>query len=138
MFVIWKRPDGFHNADPSDFLVAQVGSARLWLHKTNHNEYPFRVSGGWEEDTATKLLNNLVNLMPCNDHDFVERLVSRFEHSTKSNPAEFVNETVSWLRELKSHLKGDTWEVEIMKQAFTELEGRLIKIKESFIKRMQP
>ena len=28
MHVIWKRPDGFHGADPSDFMVVNLGNHR--------------------------------------------------------------------------------------------------------------
>jgi elongation factor P hydroxylase len=63
MFVVWKRPDGYHDATPSDFQIVEAGAnARIWLHKSDREWYPFRISGGWQESDATRRLNGLVNL----------------------------------------------------------------------------
>ena len=33
MHIIWKRPDGFENAQPSDFFkISLSNGAQLWLH----------------------------------------------------------------------------------------------------------
>ena len=62
--VIWKRPDGFHGAAPEDFVVVDIGGeSRLWLHKTDHDNFPFRVSGTWQGEDLSKKVNKLVNLI---------------------------------------------------------------------------
>ena len=51
MNVIWKRPDGFHNASPSDYVTVDITSnAKIWLHKRDQENFPFRVSGDWQEE----------------------------------------------------------------------------------------
>ena len=53
--VIWKRPDGFHGANPSDFMVVDIGSeSRLWLHKSDFENFPFRISGSWSGEKDSK------------------------------------------------------------------------------------
>ena len=50
MHLVWKRPDGYHGATPSDFNEADLGeNVRLWLHKSDKDQYPFQIAGGWEE-----------------------------------------------------------------------------------------
>ena len=50
MNVIWKRPDGFYDAAPSDYYTHELSKGySLWLHKTDKLTYPLRVSGGWED-----------------------------------------------------------------------------------------
>ena len=67
MHLIWKRPDGFHGASPTDFRVVDLGGrSRLWLHKVDRDQYPFRIAGGWEEKDGSVLLNNLIELIPGN------------------------------------------------------------------------
>lgn len=139
MHVIWRRPDGFHGASPSDYSVVELGGhSRLWLHKADKDEYPFRVSGGWEENEATKRLNNYANLLPLSKRYWVEHLQTTFNHSMKSDPKEFFEETLEWLKELKSHLKGDTWEVEILTQAIDVTQQKLLEAKSDFVKGSSP
>ncbi|MEZ4741934.1 MAG: hypothetical protein R3B45_05725 [Bdellovibrionota bacterium] len=50
MHVVWKRPDGYHGASPSDYRVVEINeSSNLWLHKRDTDWFPFRVSGGWKD-----------------------------------------------------------------------------------------
>ncbi len=134
MFVVWKRPDGYHDATPSDFRIAEVGSrARLWLHKSDHEWYPFRISGGWQESDATRRLNELVNLIGKPANDWMTFLTTAFHHSMTDDPRAFLADQVKWLGDLKSHLKGDTWEVEIMEQVLEEVCGRLRQMEKDFV-----
>lgn len=135
MHVIWRRPDGFHGASPTDFVVVELsGHSRLWLHKHDKDEFPFRVSGGWEENEATKRLNNFANLVGQPKAKWVEYLTSSYNHSMKSDPQEFFTDTLKWLEELQAHLKGDTWEVEILNQAIKTISQRVTETKVDFLK----
>ncbi|MEY4632146.1 MAG: hypothetical protein RIQ81_2266 [Pseudomonadota bacterium] len=126
MFVVWKRPDGYHDATPGDFRVAEAGTtARIWLHKTDRQWYPFRISGGWQESDATQRLNGLVNLLGEPEKVWTEFLTKAFNNSMTDDPRAFVTEQRAWLEDLKNHLKGDTWEIEIMGQVIGEVSGRL-------------
>lgn len=134
MHVVWKRPDGFHGAGPEDFKVVEVaGKSRLWLHKKDHQWYPFRISGGWQEQEATQRLNGLVNLIGRPMTHWVKQLVHEFDHSMTDDPKVFFTETEAWLKTLHSVLKGDTWEVEIMAHAIEEIEQRLQDAKQAFL-----
>lgn len=135
MHVIWKRPDGFHGADPSDFVVVELGKhSKIWLHKTDHSWFPFRVAGGWQESEATKRLNNLVNLLNQGDPAWIQCLTKLFNDSMADEGEKFYDDLILWLTELRSHLKGDTWEIDIMNQAVVEVASRLTKVKAVFIK----
>ena len=71
MKVIWKRPDGFLGSDPSDFSVFEMASkSKLWLHKKDHENFPFRISGGWQDEESTRKLNVLVNLLSQNEESW--------------------------------------------------------------------
>jgi hypothetical protein len=133
MHVVWKRPDGFHGAEPNDFRPVDVsGKARLWLHKSDHEWYPFRIAGGWQEQEATQRLNAFVNLIGKPMSHWVDRLVTEIHNSMVDDPQLFFTETIKWLSSLKGALKGDTWEVEIMAQTIAEVEHRLIDAKPAF------
>jgi hypothetical protein len=133
MHVIWKRPDGFHNASPSDYQVVELeGHSRLWLHKDDKDSFPFRISGGWEEEDATVKLNNLVNLLSLPEKAWIDCLKERYSHSTKDDAAKFFADISEWLQGLTQHLKGDSWEVEIMEQAINLTHKRLIGVKGHF------
>lgn len=122
MFVVWKRPDGYHDATPDDFKVITLANqARLWLHKSDRNWYPFRISGGWQESEATQRLNRLVNLLGDEPSEKIDNLKQDFHNSMSDDSGVFVAEQVEWLTELLGHLKGDTWEVEIMGQVLQEV-----------------
>ena len=134
MHLVWKRPDGFHGASPSDFSVVELdGHSRLWLHKTDKDQYPFRISGGWEDREATVRLNNLVNLLPFPTEDWVGFLKGSFNHSMKEGADEFFNEIKGWLTGLSENIKGDTWEVEILDQALQSTLRRLDEAKTGFL-----
>lgn len=136
MNVIWKRPDGFHDADPSDFKIVEVGgNARLWLHKKDTVWYPFRISGGWQEQEATQRLNGFVNLFGKPMTHWVKLLVHQFDHSMFDDPQLFFDDIMTWLKSLKPVLKGDTWEVEIMAQALDKVEKRLLDARAAFLEK---
>jgi hypothetical protein len=134
MFVVWKRPDGFHGAEPQDFRVVDIGDkARLWLHKKDTSWFPFRVSGGWQEQESTQRLNQLVNLIGKPTVKWVEHLNHEFDHSMTDEGKKFFDETATWLNSLKGNLKGDTWEVEIMDHAITEVIHRVADAEKPFL-----
>lgn len=134
MKVIWKRPDGFHGASPDDYEVIEVASnLKIWLHRRDHKNYPFRVSGGWQDEAATHRLNQLISLIPASDADWVAHLVATYEHSQASERSRFVSELLQWLSELRGNLKGDTWELEIMAETLQEVTRHIEVIAQTFI-----
>jgi len=136
MFVVWKRPDGFHGATPADFRVVDVGGqARIWLHHSDTTNFPFRVSGGWQESEATHRLNSLVNMIDKPRDAWVTYLLSLFNNSMADEPSRFFSDKLQWLAEVKSHLKGDTWEVEIMSKVVQEVIQSVESVKDAFMKR---
>lgn len=135
MHLIWKRPDGFHGASPSDFSVLELGGhSRLWLHRTDKDQYPFRIAGGWEESSGTVLLNNMINLLPHPPADWLDYLKKTFDHSMKDDRRAFLDELFAWLAELGQHVKGDTWETEIMQQALNLTAERVRACQENFMR----
>lgn len=136
MNVIWKRPDGYHGAVPDDFTVVKVtGHSNLWVHKTDKDTFPFRVSGGWEEEAQSIKLNNLVNLLRANEDEWVDYLEKALDHSMKDSAKEFCTDLYRWLDELKQVLKGGNWEVEIMGKAIDTVIERLHAVESTFMKR---
>ncbi|MBQ49009.1 MAG: hypothetical protein CMP10_16605 [Zetaproteobacteria bacterium] len=132
--VTWKRPDGYHGASPDDFGVAEVdGRYRLWLHKSDKDQYPFRISGGWEEDESSVKLNNMVNLIGDGQDVWASWLAATWEHSMKEGRKEFYDSLVQWLTDLQGKGKGDTWEVEIINGALRCTLKMLQKVKEHFL-----
>ena len=137
MHVIWKRPDGYHGASPSDYRIVELGGhSKIWLHKTDHLWFPFRVSGGWQDEESTKQLNRFVNLIGAPDAEWLECLLEAFGHSQSNDGGAYISDTQGWLSELKNNLKGDTWEVEIMETALSEIEQQLQKKKAAFLARV--
>jgi hypothetical protein len=135
MKVIWKRPDGFHNASPSDYKVVQLTSgASLWLHKSNTEWYPFRVSGDWAKEEGTIKLNGLINLLEANSERWAEHLSSLFFDSKVDEPKTFINEQLKWLDKIKDHLKGDTWELDLMEQVVSEIYSKVKECSDLFLK----
>lgn len=135
MHVIWKRPDGFHGADPSDFMVINLGNrSKIWLHKKDNSHFPFRIAGGWQETEATTRLNNLVNLLDKDDAAWKDALLRVFNDSMGDDGSRFIDELIRWVSDLRNHLKGDTWELDIMNQAMTEVSQRLQGIRDAFLK----
>lgn len=135
MHVVWKRPDGFHGADPSDFEVVNLGGrSKIWLHKRDRSHFPFRIAGGWQESEASERLNNLVNLLPQDDKTWVASLVKMFNDQMGEDPGKFADDLGRWVADLKMHLKGDTWELDIMNHALTEVTERITKVRAAFVK----
>ncbi len=134
MNVVWKRPDGFHGASPEDFYVAELGGhSRLWLHKKDKDQFPFRIAGGWEEDIASKRLNNLINLLNHPADDWVDYLVKEYGHSQTTAPQAFHTDLIKWVAALTEHLKGDKWEIEIMEQALSMVKQKLEDVQGRFV-----
>lgn len=130
MHVIWKRPDGFQNALPSDFRrISLSNGANLWLHHHEIDWYPFQVSGDWEGQDQTRRLNRLVNLLDAPDSlwkTFLEELSDddlnlKEEHSFTAT----AQVLISWVSELERTAKGHTWEVEIVKCALRDVLKKL-------------
>ena len=135
MHLVWKRPDGYLGAKPSDFVVCELADhSNLWLHKVDKDQYPFRVSGGWEDIDLSVSLNNLVNLIPAEDSAWVDHLNNCFDHSMDDSKSDYLATTLKWLGELEKVAKGDTWEVEILEQAVAVVIARVKKIQDDFLK----
>lgn len=135
MKVIWKRPDGFLGASPQDYTVVEVANnSRIWLHKQDNVNFPFRVSGGWQDEDATKRLNRLVNLIDKGNPELLEHLLNDYYESNAEDGAKYIAELISWLDELKSNLKGDHWETAIMTEVMAELHSRVKASESEFLK----
>lgn len=133
MRVVWKRPDGFHGAVPADFFVIDVGGqVKLWLHRREREWFPFQVTGGWQDADATRKLNMLVNLLAATDAVWAEHLLKSFNDSLTDNAVTFFDETIAWLNQDMSNLKGDTWEVEVMEKVMSAIRDRLQQIRPRF------
>jgi hypothetical protein len=107
--------------------------ARLWLHKKDTDWFPFRISGGWQEQESTQRLNQLVNLIGKPTVRWVDRLIHEFHHSMTDDGKKFLAETLDWLKSLEQNLKGDTWEVEIMAHALREVVSRVKDAEKPFL-----
>ncbi len=128
-----KRPDGYHEASPADYLVVEVSpNIKIWLHKKDHKNFPFRVSGGWQDEDATERLNLLVNLLQKPLKDWISSLTELFHNSTADSPQSFLVRELQWLDELCKHFKGDTWELEIMDETLQEVRKKMQRAVESF------
>ena len=133
MKVIWKRPDGFHDASPDDYTTIEIASkSRLWLHKQDSENYPFRISGGWQDESASRKLNRLVNLLNKPAEEWEHLLEEDYFDSKSENVAEYFKKIYCWLQDLLANLKGDTWECDIMSQVMNEV-GKQLKSQESKI-----
>ncbi|RZA10861.1 MAG: hypothetical protein EOP10_34055 [Proteobacteria bacterium] len=134
MNLTWKRPDGFHGASPADFRVVDLGGrSRIWLHKADRDQYPFRIAGGWEEKDSSVLLNNLINLLESDDKAWLDYLERAMDFSIKEDRTVYIHDLLSWLTELQQHVKGDTWETEILREALSVLSERIVVLKERFV-----
>ena len=123
MQVIWKRPDGHHNSSPLDYKVVSIGEKyNLWLHKSEHKWFPFRVSGGWQDEDATQKLNSLVNLIDTDKQNFIDFVIKDFNHSSSEDIASHLESLNNWLTELHQNPKGDTWEMDIIQFSIKEVE----------------
>ena len=126
MKVVWKRPDGFLGSNPSDFSVYEMPSkSKLWLHKTDHENFPFRISGGWQDEESTRKLNHLVNLLNKSEPSWKNWLERDFFDSKLEKAELYVDSLKLWLGSVRENLKGDTWEKEIMSEALNEIEVKV-------------
>ena len=126
MKVIWKRPDGFLTAEPKDFRVYDLSSGtRIWLHKEDLENFPFRVSGGWDDEHLTRRLNILVNLLGKEGSVWQKELNRLFHDSQAESTKAFIADMKKWFAELKASMKGDTWELEIIKETLEDVESQL-------------
>jgi hypothetical protein len=127
MHIIWKRPDGFQNAQPEDFRrVALSNGAHLWIHRLEKDWYPFQVNGDWEGQQQTARLNRLINLLGSDQQDWRNFLEHCNDDDLKeeSLPAAAAH-LMAWVDEIKTAVKGETWEVHIMQCAFEDVRQRL-------------
>jgi len=130
MHVIWKRPDGYHGASPTDFRIVEVGGNknRIWLHNSDNQWFPFRISGGWQEQEATQKLNQLVNLLGSSDEEWVKHMSSMYHHSMSDDSKKFFTELANWLTDLKQHIKGDTWELEVLSSTLDDVAKKVVTL----------
>ena len=127
MKVIWKRPDGFLESEPNDFTVLEMPSkSKLWLHKRDQENFPFRISGGWQDEESTRKLNRLVNLLSESQGQWVDWLERDFFDSKLEKSERYIDSLRDWLSSIKDNLKGDTWELEIMSEALNEIEVHVV------------
>jgi len=133
MKVVWKRPDGFHGAKPSDYHVIELdGHSKIWLHRSNHEWFPFRVSGDWGEEESTRRLNRLVNLIGTEPNNWLKYIDDSFANSKADNVGVFVSDISNWIDHLKANLKGDTWEIDIMTKALSVVVENLKQASKDF------
>lgn len=130
MHVIWKRPDGFQNALPQDFRrVGLSDGTHLWLHNHDSDWYPFQVSGDWSGQEDTKKLNHLVNLLGADDalwKSFLEKLSNQdFTHQNTTSSGQIAKELLVWLRTIEQGVRGNTWEIEIIRCALSDIREKL-------------
>jgi len=133
MNLIWKRPDGYHGATPNDFTTISIdGHSKLWVHKTDQDTFPFRISGGWEEEEQSKKLNNLVNLIGKPDNAWEEYLSKVYADTLDEDPKQFCSNIILWLDELSSLIKGGNWEIEIIGKTIDGIKLKLTNITPTF------
>jgi hypothetical protein len=134
MHIIWKRPDGFQNAQPEDFRrVPLSNGAQLWLHRHELDWYPFQVSGDWAGQDQTIRLNRLVNLVDATDSAWIKFL--EHYHDDELGEQELSSRAacdaiLQWVGDLKASAKGNTWEIEIVTCALGDVQTRVQKLKE--------
>lgn len=129
MKVVWKRPDGFLESVPNDFTVFEMPSkSKLWLHKRDHENFPFRISGGWQDEESTRKLNALVNLLVQPERSWEVWFDEDFANSKLETTTLHREALREWLKTVKDNLKGDTWELEIMTEALEEIEKRVVEL----------
>ena len=134
MHVIWKRPDGFHSASPADYEAHVLSSgAKLWFHKSDQKAYPFRVSGGWQDERSTERLNQWVYCLHLAPSKLLAKLQTSFEYSEYTDRRKFMEELLQWLQVLSLQAKGDTWEQEIIHITFKDLLQHLEAVQAEFL-----
>lgn len=130
MHVIWKRPDGFQNALPQDFRrVGLSDGTHIWLHVHDSDWYPFQVSGDWSAQEDTKKLNQLTHLLDADEgqwKEYLEKMRDRdFSQQSEVSCALIAKETLVWLRKIEQGIRGNTWEVEIIRCALSDIRSKL-------------
>ncbi len=134
MFVIWRRPDGFHGAKPEDFRVIEVEhDVRLWLHKDDQLWFPFQISGGWQDEEQTKKLNKFVNLMNHSENNWSDALGQLYHETMNDDPKLFLDELDGWLDQLIKNPKGDKWEKEIIEKTISFVQKNIQASRAQFI-----
>lgn len=130
MHVIWKRPDGFQNALPEDFRRVQLSNgAQLWLHRHEIDWYPFQVSGDWTGQEQTKRLNRLVNLLDAPETAWKHFLEHYYDDEMGEGTTSAACQGIAtWIGELKNHVRGNTWEMEIVNCALADIGDRIRQI----------
>ncbi len=129
MKVVWKRPDGFLHASPDDYKILKIrDNVKIWLHKNDKDHYPFRIYGGWQDEQSTLCLNNLINLLPESVESLESYLLVKSDDS-RSDFSTFLQEILTWIEKVEGHLKGDTWEIEIMQLVLDEVQSRIKVVK---------
>jgi hypothetical protein len=128
--LVWKRPDGYLGAKPEDFRILSIsGHSNLWVHKTDRDTFPFRLSGDWANEHLSKRLNNLVNLLDDTDDTwrrYIEKISDDFEH--EEDFSKVIGGLLSWVEELKKVFKGSSWESDIVANTLNAVQTRLQKI----------
>ncbi len=129
MHIIWKRPDGFQNAQPEDFRRIELSSgAHLWVHRHELDWYPFQVSGDWKGQQQTTRLNRLTNLLDSTDEAWSNFLEHYHDDELKeAGIVATATQLKAWIAEMQSSIKGETWEVEITACALSDVHDRLKK-----------
>ena len=123
MHVIWKRPDGFQNAMPEDFRrVTLSNGTQLWLHRHEKEWYPFQVSGDWSGQLDTKRLNQLVNMIDASDECWKSFLKLSLDNEIENSCLNMIaRKNFDWLKTFEKAIKGDTWEIEIVRCALQDV-----------------
>lgn len=137
MSVIWKRPDGSQNAEPENFRRIQLSSGdKIWVHKDElHGEdrdwYPFQLGGDWSREEETKSLNRFVNMLDASDESWKSLLMhindDDMDPQGRLNVTEVANNKYKWIESLENEIKGDTWEIHIIKCTLKDIKARLKK-----------
>lgn len=127
MHIIWKRPDGFQNAQPEDFKRIQLSNgAHLWVHRTELDWYPFQVSGDWKGQHLTNRLNRLVNLLDASPAEWINFLEHYQDDEVKESSLKATATLLlQWVSELDKAIKGETWEADIMSCALHDIASHL-------------
>ncbi|MDE3269258.1 MAG: hypothetical protein OYH77_03125 [Pseudomonadota bacterium] len=137
MHVTWRRPDGFHNSTPSDFRVLNVDdSTNIWVHRVECDYYPFQISGGWQEEEATRRLNQFVNLLVASDDAWLDYILKEYDNSLDSSGKDFYQGLIAWFGDLAIKIKGDKWEVEIVGKVIAAISVRLTTLQANFTRRI--
>jgi hypothetical protein len=112
--------------------VQVANNVNIWLHRSDCDNFPFRISGGWQDEEATCKLNRLVNLLGKDESDWLDYLVKDFHHSRAESAETYLFSLNSWLSTLQENLKGDNWEMIIMEEVLQDLHRQVSSLASSF------